>query len=30
VTIVGGVKREVQILLRPADLEAMGIGVDQV
>ncbi|MCX7890821.1 MAG: efflux RND transporter permease subunit [Burkholderiales bacterium] len=30
VTLVGGVKREVQILLRPADLEAMGVGVDQV
>ncbi|MCU0898114.1 MAG: efflux RND transporter permease subunit [Burkholderiales bacterium] len=30
VTIVGGVKREVQVLLRPADLEAMGVGVDQV
>jgi HAE1 family hydrophobic/amphiphilic exporter-1 len=30
VTIVGGVKREIQILLRPGELEAMGVGVDQV
>jgi len=30
VTIVGGVEREVQVLLRPGDMEAMGVGVDQV
>ena len=30
VTLVGGVRREVQIALRPADLEALKIGVDQV
>jgi HAE1 family hydrophobic/amphiphilic exporter-1 len=30
VTIVGGIKREVQVLLKPAELEALGIGVDQV
>jgi HAE1 family hydrophobic/amphiphilic exporter-1 len=30
VTLVGGVKREVQVLLRPADMEAMGVGVDQI
>ena len=29
-TIVGGVKREIKILLKLADLEALGIGVDQV
>ena len=30
VSIVGGVKRQVQIYLRPTDMEAQGIGVDQV
>ena len=30
VSIVGGVKREVQVLLKPTELEALGIGVDQV
>jgi HAE1 family hydrophobic/amphiphilic exporter-1 len=30
VTLVGGVRREVQIGLRPADLEALKVGVDQV
>ncbi len=30
VTLVGSVRREVQIALRPADLEALKIGVDQV
>ena len=30
VTIVGGVKREVQVQLRPLELETLGIGVDQV
>ena len=30
VTLVGGVRREVQIALRPADLEALKVGVDQV
>lgn len=30
VTLVGGVKREVKIFLKPNDLEALGIGVDQV
>jgi HAE1 family hydrophobic/amphiphilic exporter-1 len=30
VTIVGGVKREVQVVLRPADMESLRIGVDQV
>ena len=30
VTLVGGVKREVQVLLRPAELESVGVGVDQV
>ena len=29
-TIVGGVKREIQILLKLTELEALGIGVDQV
>jgi hydrophobic/amphiphilic exporter-1 (mainly G- bacteria), HAE1 family len=28
-TIVGGVKREIQIFLKPSELEALGIGVDQ-
>jgi hydrophobic/amphiphilic exporter-1 (mainly G- bacteria), HAE1 family len=30
VNIVGGVKRQVQILLNPAQMEAYGVGVDQV
>jgi HAE1 family hydrophobic/amphiphilic exporter-1 len=30
VTLVGGVKREVQVYLKPAQLEALAIGVDQV
>ncbi|MBL8383070.1 MAG: efflux RND transporter permease subunit [Burkholderiales bacterium] len=30
VSIVGGVKREVQVLLKPAELEGLGLGVDQV
>ena len=30
VTIVGGVKREVQVQLKPLELESLGIGVDQV
>ncbi|MGN6389498.1 MAG: efflux RND transporter permease subunit, partial [Burkholderiaceae bacterium] len=30
VTLVGGVSREIQIYLRPADMAALGIGVDQV
>jgi HAE1 family hydrophobic/amphiphilic exporter-1 len=30
VNLVGGVKREVQIYLKPAQLEALAIGVDQV
>ena len=30
VTLVGGVRREVQVQLKPADLEALGVGVDQV
>jgi hydrophobic/amphiphilic exporter-1 (mainly G- bacteria), HAE1 family len=30
ITVVGGVKREIQIVLRPAEMEAMRIGVDQV
>ncbi len=30
VTLVGGVRREVQVALRPADMEALRIGVDQV
>ena len=30
VTVVGGVRREVQVALRPADMEALKIGVDQV
>ena len=29
-TIVGGVKREIQVLLKLTELEALGIGVDQV
>ncbi|MBC3884254.1 efflux RND transporter permease subunit [Undibacterium griseum] len=30
VTLVGGVKREIKIYLKPNELEALGIGVDQV
>lgn len=30
VTLVGAVRREVQIYLRPADMETLGVGVDQV
>jgi len=30
VTLVGGVKREIQIYVKPGEMEALGIGVDQV
>ena len=30
VTLVGGVKREIKIYLKPNELEALGLGVDQV
>jgi HAE1 family hydrophobic/amphiphilic exporter-1 len=30
VTVVGGVRREVQVVLRPAQMEALKVGVDQV
>ncbi|SNS42239.1 hydrophobic/amphiphilic exporter-1, HAE1 family [Noviherbaspirillum humi] len=30
VTLVGGVRREIKIFVRPAEMEALGIGVDQV
>lgn len=30
VTVVGGVRREVQVVLRPADMESHRVGVDQV
>ncbi len=30
INLVGGTKREVEIRIRPAQLEALGIGVDQV
>jgi len=30
VTLVGGVKREIQIYVKPAEMEALGIGVDQI
>ena len=30
VTIVGGVKREVQVLLKPVELQALNVGVEQV
>jgi HAE1 family hydrophobic/amphiphilic exporter-1 len=30
VTRVGGTRREVQIVLRPAEMESLGVGVDQV
>jgi len=29
-TTVGGVKREIQIFLKPAEMEALGVGVDQL
>jgi len=29
-TLVGGVKREIQIFLKPAEMESLGVGVDQV
>ncbi len=29
-TLVGGVKREIQVFLKPAEMEALGIGVDTV
>src|SRR5262245_44372769 len=29
-TIVGGVKREIRVLLRPAQLQSLGVGVNQV
>ena len=30
VTLVGGVKREIQIYVKPAEMEALGISIDQV
>ncbi len=30
VTLVGGVRREIQVYVKPAELEALGIGVDEV
>lgn len=30
VTLVGGVKREIQIYVKPGEMESLGIGVDQV
>lgn len=30
VTLVGGVKREIQIYVKPGEMEALGIGIDQV
>ncbi len=30
VTLVGGVRREIQVVLKPADMEALRVGVDQV
>ena len=30
VAIVGGIKREVQVLLKPVEMEALNVGVDQV
>ncbi len=30
VTIVGGVKREIQIYVKPSEMEALGLGVDQI
>jgi len=29
-TLVGGVKREIQIFLKPAEMESLGVGVDQI
>ena len=29
-TLVGGVKREIQIFLKPAEMESLGVGIDQV
>ena len=29
-TLVGGVKREIQIFLRPAEMESLAVGIDQV
>ena len=29
-TLVGGVKREIQIFLKPTEMESMGVGIDQV
>ena len=29
-TLVGGVKREIQVFLKPAEMEALGVGVDMV
>ncbi len=30
ITMVGGVKREIQIFLKPTEMESLGVGVDQV
>ncbi len=30
VSLVGGVKREIQVYVRPGEMEALGIGIDQV
>jgi HAE1 family hydrophobic/amphiphilic exporter-1 len=30
VTLVGGVKREIQVYVKPSEMEALGIGIDQV
>ncbi|RJF97825.1 efflux RND transporter permease subunit [Noviherbaspirillum saxi] len=30
VTLVGGVKREIQVYVKPGEMEALGIGIDQV
>ncbi len=30
VTLVGGVRREIQVYVKPAEMEALGIGIDQV
>lgn len=30
VTLVGGVRRQIQVYVKPADMEALGIGVDEV
>ena len=29
-TLVGGVKREIQVFLKPAEMESLGVGIDQV